>query len=340
VATVKEVAERSGVSRVTASAVINGRGGISEKTRQKVLESCRELNFKPRQIQRANAARFSKMIGVIVRDLNNPFYSQLIQGISTVLKKHNYRMLCFDSHGELEEELGAIEAYIEHPVGGLVLTPSDHLERISPEEHLKPLIDHRIPVVAISSVPGQTINVLEFDEKAVGHMATDYLIAMGHRRIYHLAGPQTYPPATDRQVAFIQALVEHDIPFDANAILKLKGPWEADVRSIKEALPSPINEPIALFCFNDVVAIAVYKAVRELGLRIPEDVSIIGCDDIELASAMSPSLTTIALPTFQMGVRAGEILVDSINSNGSEAYVRQSFAPKLVERSSVRRLQR
>lgn len=333
--TIKEVAELSRVSRVTASAVINGKVGISEKTRQKVLEACRKLDFKPRTPQRANVARFSKMMGVVVRDLTNPFYSQLIEGISSVLKARNYRMLCFDSHGELEEELGAIEAFVNHPVGGLILTPSDNLDRISAAEHLKPLTDHGIPVVAVGSVPGSTIHLLEFDEKAAGRVATEFLVASGHRRVYHVSGPASYSPAVDRQVAFIQCLVEKEIPFDASAIVRTKGRLQDDSAIIAKLLTSGVQLPIALFCFNDVVAIAAYKAARDAGLRIPEDVSIIGCDDIELASAMTPPLTTVALPTFEMGARAAQLLVESIDGDMQGRFVRESFHPKLIERGSV-----
>ena len=335
--TIKQVAELSGVSRVTASAVINGKAGVSEKTRQKVLEACRELGYQPRRIERAQAARFSKMIGIIIRDYINPFYTQFVNAAAEVLRKQNYRVFTYDSGGDPEEEIVAAKMFFDHPAGGLILAPSTP----EPEDHLSLFIDNDLPVVAISNVPGKNIHVIEFDDRWIGYLATKHLIDNGHRRIYHIAGPQSFPSARDRQVAFIQCMVEHDVPFNANSIIKTEGVLHDVSRAMPRLLRGRLKKtPCAFFCYSDFVAVAAYKTIREAGLRIPEDVSIIGCDDIEVACAMSPPLTTVALPTQEMGACAGRLILQALNGELPHSHLRETFQPKLIERESVANLKK
>lgn len=333
--TIKRIAELSGVSRMTVSNVIRGKSGISDKTRTKVQRVIRENNFQPRVLSRHTSPKCSNIIGVIIRDITNPFYSQLVAGMSEIFTQQNYRMFIYDSHGDLDEELNGLHSFADFTVGGVVLTPSDDLDRISPEEHVGPLLERDIPVVAISRIPGSGIHCLEFDDKEAGVMATEYLVKCGHRNIYHIAGPPNFPSTTDRQTGFLQCMVQYQIPFSIDKVIRSNGTSQDGYEIGLKILKNNTETPTGIFCFNDFVALGVYKAAHELGLRIPQDVSVIGCDGIEQASIMLPTLTTVALPTAAMGRRAAEIILGCIDGKQKENVSYGRFEPKLVIRESV-----
>jgi DNA-binding LacI/PurR family transcriptional regulator len=337
-ATITEIAKLSGVSRLTASKVIRNKEGVSEATRQKVLRVVRDNNYSPKVLSHAPQAQFSKIVGVITRDYSNPFYHLLLRGMGRRLENDGYVTMQFNSVGRIETLLSGIKSFIEYLVGGLVLTPCDHPEDLQQADEVRELAESRIPVVTLGRIPGISTHCMEFDDLSIGRMSARYLLGRGHRRVFHLAGPPMFPSARDRRMGFVDALLEAGLGVSEGTVLETDGSIAGGERAANAILSDRPEFPIALSCFNDSLAIGVFRAARKHGLDIPGKISIIGCDNAPMAEMLSPGLTTMDISAEQVGWDTADIIVSQIEGTTSEKMVNRLYRPQLVERGSVLRL--
>lgn len=308
--TIKEIAEMAGVSITTVSQILNNKGSrFSEQTRKKVMDIVNEYQYKPDFFASNMINRHSKTIGMIVPDVTDFFFSKVIEGVESYLNPLGYMILLCNSKHSQAKEIQYIEELIHRSVDGIILaTPN-----ILPEEKsLDSGYFAKTPLMLIDrGINERSTGRLIVKEYEGVYQVISKLIELGHRNIGMLRETDGYYQLSERVNAFYQAMQDHDIPvreaFLANGSLTIAGGYEAAKQVLKN------DEITAIFCGNDEMAIGCYQAIHEAGKQIPDDISVVGFDGLEIASYLVPSLTTIHQPSFEIGFYAAKFLVDKID---------------------------
>lgn len=328
-ATMRDVAAAAGVSVTTVSHVINGTRFVSEDLRNRVLEAMEELNYRPNILARGLRVGKTNTIGLIVPDNSNPFFAEVSRVVEDVGFDSGYSVILCNSDGNLDKELTYIAVLVAKQVDGIIFIASS-----SQSEHLRLLTNEKIPVVvADREMPDLDVDLVLVDNSRGGYEATKYLLELGHRRIGCITGPSDITPSAERINAYRQALSEFNVPFEENLVVRGDFQFEGGKRAMSQLLALP-KVPSAVFICNDVMAIGAMGSIRSAGLRIPEDISIVGFDDIDQASATWPPLTTVAQPIEQMARIATELLIGRLAGSVDLERKRMVLEAKLVIRSS------
>jgi LacI family transcriptional regulator len=334
-ATIKDIAKLTGFSRVTVSAVLHAKPGVSERTRRKVLEVIREHNLHHRLIARNLMGQFSQMFGMLVPDVTNPFYMEVIDGFMAEMKDSDNHMICQPTRQSHSVEVHTLETLLEYNLAGFVLAPTHKRKAV---EHVRKVIEARRPLVTIGLLPGIDTHSVDFENREGSRKATEYLIGHGHRRIVFMAGLMTSPAAKERTLGFMETLLEHNLSFDDSMVARTDGSSEVGYQVALDVLKNHRPKPSALLCFNDVVAMGAYRAAHELGLQIPADISIVGFDNIRMSAVLGPPLTTVSIFPDRIGRAAAHILTDVLRSNGRNRIRHETIRTELVECGSVKTL--
>ena len=333
--TTAEIARRCGVSRSTVSAVLNGKRNVRENTRKKVLECIRAENYDAGIIARTLVGELSRMIAVLAPNIGSPFHMMFFRGVNEVLGAEGYHVLFHSVRTETEEDpetLASLRAY--RPAGYIMLKGSEGLH----SEHAHRIVEEGVPLVSETRFVGLETHSVNFDNRGAMKLAADYLLSQGHVRLAHIAGPAFSFGARERKMGFVESLIQHDIPV-SDAVIVDAGETAADGYPVAlELLKNPASRPTALLCFNDMVAMGVYRAAHELGLDIPGELSVVGFDGIDFAELLGPPLTTVDIFPHELGKRAAALLLRVIRNETGRGIVSEWIEPALVERGSVRRL--
>ena len=329
--TMSDVAARAGVSRTTVSFVLNGRSTINipEETRARVIAAAAELNYRPNAGARALASQKTHLIGLITEIVTAPFAVDIIKGAQDQARRDDRLLLIGSSEHDVAMQESAVETMLEHRVEGLIFAATWHRAVSVPEAAAS------VPVVMVNCFdPEGRFPSIVPDEVGGGHTATRRLIEAGHRRIGFVNLDPDIPAAIGRRAGYESALAEAGIGVDESLIVSGHATADRGYEATVTLLDLP-NPPTALFCGNDRMAMGAYDAIKERGLRIPDDIAVVGFDNQELISAyLRPSLTTVALPFQEMGARGVHLLAET--SAGDEARpVRVTAECPLVERHSV-----
>lgn len=324
--TIKDIAAITGVSTTTVSQILNNKGErFSEDTRQKVLKAVEEHDYNPDYFAKNMVQRQSKTIGMIVPDVTDFFFSKVIEGVETYLTKKDYMILLCNSNHSAEREKNYIKQLRNRSVAGIILASPNSIEL---ESNLKDspyiLIDRGINT-------REEGNLLVKEYEGV-YEAIQHLIDNGHKKIGMLTNESGYYEMTERYQAYANCLVDNEVVVDKTYIEDGPVTIEGGYTSAKRLLEK--TEVTALCCGNDQMAIGAYRAAYEKGLRIPEDLSIIGFDDIEIVSYLNPPLTTVAQPTFDIGYTAATYLLGAIE-HPEQPIPNKTFETKFIERDSV-----
>lgn len=311
-ATIKDVAEQSGVSITTVSHVLNEVHGkrVSQETRERVLKAAEDLLYRPNRLARGLRTQRTQMIGFLSdRVSTTPFAGKLILGAQDAAAEAGCLLVLLNSGGDPAVEEREVEALLERGVDGIVYAAFYH-QIITPPAGLTRgpavLLDAQSPESAISSVIP--------DEVGGARAAVQELLAAGHRRIGFVSNIDDIPATRLRLIGFRQALEVYGLPYDPSLVVAADVTAPGGLAGATELL-TRADPPTALFCFNDRLAMGAYQAAAELGLAIPDDLSIVGFDDQELISdSLRPGLTTIALPHYEMGQWAVRNLLEQIAS--------------------------
>lgn len=333
-ATSQDVADLAGVSRTTVSFVLNNVPGvkISEETRQRVLEAARQLNYYPASAARILASGKTYRIGLVLceqRDhlMADAFLPPFLRGVSDLAHQEGYRVV-FQSAQDKTGETAYARLLRERHVDGLIISAPR-----SDDFQLSRLQEEGYPLVLHGHLPDCTLPFVDVDNVGGAHKAMGHLIGLGHRRIGLITNASlAYTAAQDRLTGYRQALQEANLPLDDELVRYGEFSPESGRRAMESllALPSP---PSAVFAASDVVALGAMAAVRERGMRIPQDAALVGFDDIFFAAYVSPPLTTVRLPAYGLGWAAGDMLIRLINEDEplerqmlleSELVIRQS----------------
>lgn len=333
--TMNDIARLSGVSRATVSAVLNSKPGVSEKTRNRVLAVLREQDYSSRRIAQSLMGEYSRMIMMVLRDIRNPYSSEVIAEVSRVAREKGYLMIFHSTQEDLEEEIKGVNLFKNNYLSGMIIFP---IQECDNHRHIEQAVQTGKPIITIGRLPGIQTHCIWVDHKTGSRRATEHLITMGHRRISCLAGPTSSSGAKERIMGFVEGLLDQQVPFHDSMVIRGVASSQDGYEAALKLLSKSEARPTALLCFNDLVAVGVYKAAHELGMRIPDDVSVIGCDDIEIAAVMGPPLTTVATFPKRIGCLAAETLFRHIASELKGQTVEEILEPHLMIRDSVRQL--
>jgi LacI family transcriptional regulator len=316
------------VSIATVSHVINETRFVSEELRARVYQAMKELDYRPNVIARSLRRKRTQNIGMIIPDISYPFLAEVARGVEDIGFQLGYNVVLCDSNGELEKEAYCIELCQGKQVDGIVFVAAGESA-----DHVQSLIEQGMPVILVDrDLTEIEVDMVIADNVESGYQATEYLIQSGHRRIGCITGPRKLCISNKRVDGYRQALERYDLPLCDKLLVhgnfRCRGGYEA----MKELLA--LNEPpTAVFACNDLMAMGAICAASERRLRMPQDVAIIGCDDIALASFTNPSLTTIAQPKHEMGALAVKLLVERIEDKDSPP-TKQILPTELVIRDS------
>ncbi len=328
----RDVAEQARVSVTTVSHIINQTRPVSPEVQERVRQAMRELGYQPNALARSLRRRETHTIGLILPDSADPFFAEVARGIEDTCFERGYSIILCNSDGELAKELLYTNLLAEKQVDGLLFFGAGHLS----SEHIRNLQSRQMRVVVVDRpLPGVTVDTVLIDNAYGGRLATHHLLELGHRRIGCLTGPSDLSPSAERVTGYRQALLEAGLPVEESLILKGDFQFESGCRTTAQflALAEP---PTAIFACNDLMAIGVINAAQELGRPVPAGLSVVGFDDIRLASFSTPPLTTIAQPKYQIGVIATEMLIERIDQGDlpprqrllpTQLVVRRSTAP-------------
>jgi LacI family transcriptional regulator len=325
---IHDVAARAGVSTSTVSHVINQTRFVSQETRERVLQAIADLNYQPNRLARSLRNRKTNTLGVLLPNSANPFFAEVLLGIEAACYNLNYNVILGNAHDDPNRELSHLEVLLAKQVDGVLLVSSGAYQEV-----LEITQQSNTAVVMVDRVGGvqQTDTILVNNEQG-GLLATRHLLALGHQRIGCIAGPSLYSPSHGRLIGYQKALHEQEIPVDGHLIVTGDFQHEGGYRACRE-LFSIQAPPSALFVCNDLMAVGAMFALHEMGLRVPHDVSVVGFDDIPLASYTIPALTTIAQPGRELGHLAVETLVKRIRRPDIPT-THQLLPVKLIERAS------
>ena len=306
--TLKMVAESAGVSVNTASRAINSKSDINEETKKRVLQVAQELGYVRNATAVALRTRKTGTIGVVIADNRNPFYAELLNGIEVAAREKNYHIILANTQRDYKKEEEAINLLLTKRVDGLLITPVQ-----DKDEDIKNLLDANIPFVVVGrDFENIEIDAVFNDEVKGGFLATEYLIKKGHKRIALVDGFIYKSPAKGRLEGYKNALDKYRISLDESLIsvgdINIEDGYERTKQMLEKNL-----EFTAIFTYNDMMAFGSMQAIKEKGLRIPEDIGLVGYDDIQFSSLISPSLTTIRLKKQELGIESVKLLFSRIN---------------------------
>ena len=305
--TIHDVAERAGVSATTVSHVINQTRRVSPELRQRVLDALDALGYQPNALARSLRRKQTFTIGLVIPDNANPFFAEMARGIEDEAFNSNYSVILCNSDGRIERESAALDVLLKRQVDGIILAPAG--ESASTVNMLN---QRGTALVVIDrELPGSMADCVLADHQAGARTAVEHLINLGHRRIGCISGPGELAPSAARVDGYRTALRAAGLR--ADPALLYPGNFSDHSghqgAQVLLALPDP---PTAIFACNDLMAIGVIAAAAEHGIRVPEDLSVVGFDDIHLAAFFNPPLTSVAQPKYELGKVATALLVERL----------------------------
>lgn len=326
--TIKDVAYQVGVSPTTVSHVINETRFVSEELRTKVYQAINELDYQPNAIARSLRRKKTQNIGMIIPDVAYPFLAEVAKGVEDVGFEFGYNVILCDSNGDLKRESAYIDLLREKQVDGIILVAAGESSR-----HVETLIKQGMPVISMDrELPGLEVDSVLADNLQGGYQATEYLIKLGHRRIGCITGPLDLSISSQRISGYRQALKRYDIPLCDELVVISDFRYQGGYRAMRQLLILD-EPPTAIFACNDIMGVGAICAAKDKGLGVPEDIAVIGFDDIALASFISPRLTTVSQPKHEMGAIAVKLLVERIKEK-SQSFTKVILPVHLVVRES------
>ncbi|TYS67106.1 LacI family transcriptional regulator [Sutcliffiella horikoshii] len=309
--TIYDIAKKTGFSITTVSKVLNNYTDVSEKTKKKILEAVEEMGYYPNSHARSLMTKKSWTIGVVFMEnlgvgIKHPFFNAVIESFKQRAEQFGYDML-FVSRNIINEKKSYLDHFRHRGVDGVVVVCS-----VSDDPEVKKLMESPLPTVIIDMHSSKS-SVVYSDNSYGSVLAVDYLYSLGHRKIAHIYGHQETYAGTERLKGFIKAVKKHNLDIPKSYIVN--GGFfslESGEQAMKELL-SLDDRPTAVYAAGDNMAIGAMKAIREFGLSVPDDISVIGYDDIEIAKHIAPPLTTVKQDMSQLGSTAADLLLDQIN---------------------------
>jgi LacI family transcriptional regulator len=324
--TLADIAREAGTSASTASRALSGRGYVSEEARLRLREAAERLGYVPNASARALKQRTSRVVGVAVSDLGNQFYANLAAGIEQTLREADYQMVLVSDNSDRDQEVACARAFLAMRAAGVILTPADSAAALL-------LAQHGLTVVEVdrrlADVPCDAVVI---DNERGAKEATLHLLAQGHRRIALLVADTDWTSDVGRLQGYVAGHEEAGVPADERLILPLG--FHAPDAEVRIAALLGAQRPTAIFAANNLLAEHAWQVLRRLRLRMPEDVSLVGFDDVPWMAMVDPAITVVAQPSLEMGRRAAQLLLRRVADPGCPPAL-EILEPTLIVRGST-----
>jgi len=329
-ATINDVCKLAGVSKATVSRVINGKGQVKESTRQVVFEAMAQLHFKPNSLARALANNSSNSIGLILSTFNGNYFGELLKQAATLAEQAGKQLFVTDGHNDPKREIEAIDSLVDRRCDVIVL----YSRHLSEQDFIDIKQRISIPIVIINRhLQDSSCHAVCFDQEHAARLAVNQLLDMNHKQIACITSPLNASSGVLRLKGYQDALAQHNIPQNSDLIVEGQNLIASGYDACKKLLRSGVTFT-AIFAGNDDMAIGAIKALTEAGLKIPEDVSIIGIDNDTIGSFITPTLSTVAMPIAEITSTAIKMALDLASGKEVEGGTKE-FQGKLIVRDST-----
>ena len=330
--TLQDIADELGIARATVDRALHNRPYINSKLKKRVMRKIKELHYVPNILGRNLVLQRTNTIGLVVKDITNTFVSRMVRRIEDIASGRGYNVILCDTGGNQEKEKTSVRLLKGRSVDGLIIDPIQ-----IDNTHLIELKNEGYCFVLLERFKGNhKVDYVTFDDVRAGYLATQHFAKLGHKRIAYLGGPPENLPNQDRLKGYKNALRDYNLKF--NKALVVTGDYGTDEGyQAAQHLLGLKKKPTAIFAFNDLESIGALRAIEEKGLKVPEDIALIGVDNLEVADYLKVPLTTIALPNLERGEESLRILFEKIESakekkvSGTQ---KVTLEPRLVIRES------
>ena len=313
--TIKDIARELKISTSTVSRALADKWDVNPDTRKAVVELAEKWNYHPNPISLSLKQQQSMLIGVVIPEFINAFFPEVIMGIESVLRPNGYQTVISQSNESYENELINLKVLESKMVDAFLISITKETKNLDYFNHL---INSQIPVVFFNRVcPDLHASSVVVDDYKWAFIAVEHLIKGGRKRIVHLSGQENLQISKDRKQGYIDALIKYDIPVDENLIISSGLVMERGIMSAYKILEME-TLPDAIFAVNDPTAIGAMKTLQKNGIKIPEDIAIVGFTESQMAFIVEPNLTTVEQPTFEIGKAAAELLLQQIKDTQEE----------------------
>ncbi|AWW28753.1 LacI family transcriptional regulator [Echinicola strongylocentroti] len=335
--TITDIAKALNIAASTVSRALHDSPSISKETKQAVIKMAKQMDYQPNMLAVSLLSKRTKTIGVIVPEITSYFFSTVISGVQDMVNEAGYKLVICQSNESFEEEQKLIETLALNRVDGFLISPASKTMKFP---HLERLRSSGVPVVVFDrDCPGFDADRVLVDDFDGAFQAVEYLIKTGCRRIAHIAGPKNLTTCQHRMDGYTKALQKHQMAVDESLVQWVEGFTSEDgEEAAKKLLENPVR-PDAIFAINDAVAIGAMSIIREMGLTIPADISIVGFDDEPYSKYFHPSLTSVWQPVYGLGMLSSKILMNHLASDLDVTQYRyELLKPELIIRNSSKPL--
>jgi len=331
--TIKDVARESGVHISTVSRALNDGYGVNEKTRDHVIAVAARLSYRPNRVARGLVTGRSHSVGLVVSDIRNPFFAEVARGAEDAARSDGCDLVLCNSDLDALKQMRYVHSLLEKRVDGILMNSVAALNH----DQQAQLAASGVPIVLLNrTASNHQFSTVCADNESGGALAARYLHGLGHRRIAHLTGPRQHGNLSDRARGFVRALQSANDPVHP-VVLHGKFNYAGGTELTRKLLDKH-PDTTAVFAANDVMAFGVVRAVLERGLRIPEDLSLVGFDNIEFSGIVHPPLTTVHQPKYEMGYAAVEILLRQARDKEKRIPEHRLLGVEIIGRQSCREL--
>jgi len=334
-ATIRDLALKLNISISTVSRALRNAPDVNPETKKAVLELARSLNYEPNRVAQSLRIKKTNTLGVVVPEINLHFFSTMISGIQEYAASHGYSIMICQSMESLKTEKSNIQMLVSNRVDGLLISLSSETKTY---EHLEQLIQKKIPIILFDRISDELdVSKVIVDDRDGAFKGVELLLKTGCRRIAYIGGPENLYVSNQRMKGYLDALQSYNIQPDAMLISHCHELHDEPVEVAKQLLDMP-ERPDAIFCMNDPVAIIVMQVLKGRGIRIPDEISIVGFTNEPVSQYIEPSLTTIAQPAYEMGQATAELFIQQLDQNETARPVTRVLPTELVIRNSTRKL--
>jgi LacI family transcriptional regulator len=306
-ATLKEVAKQAGVSTATVSNVLNATKYVSDEVKEQVNSVMKALNYQPNSIAKSLRIQKSRIIGLLIPEIDNPFYSSVVRGIENELAANNYNVLLCITDSSVEKEREYLEGLIGKRIDGLIVSSAGNTG-----DYFLSLESAGVPIVFLNRCPpSMNCDVIMTNNTRGAYSATEHLITHGYRKIGIITGPPSISTGKDRITGFRRALEDYGIAELESLVKEGLFDYQSGYEKMKELMEQELK-PEAVFISNNSMTLGGYKYLKEKGIRIPEEVAVIAFDDPEWAELVNPPLTSVRQQTYELGIQAAKLMTSSI----------------------------
>ena len=329
--TIKDVARESGVNISTVSRALSGAYGVHQETREHVVAVAARLNYRPNRVARGLVTGRSHSIGLVVSDIRNPFFAEVVRGAEDAARAAHCDLVLCNSDLDPDKQMSYVRSLLEKRVDGILMNSVAELSRKQQNE----LASCGVPIVLLNRQgQGSGFSSVHADNERGGRLVAEYLVGLGHRHLAHITGPRRHGNMTDRARGFNSVLQAGGV---SPVVLHGESSFSG-AHDLTRKLLGQHPRTTAIFAANDMMAFGAARAIWEAGKRIPDDISLIGFDDLEISQVLHPPLTTIHQPKYETGQAAVQILMTQTDAKHHRVAEHRLLGVRLVERQSCRKI--